>query len=54
MNEIEFYLLKVYKHNLGWRVSFFEIQNFNNGVNWTALSLERHIQNGFVLTWFSA
>jgi|688.fasta_scaffold76257_5 hypothetical protein len=40
--EIEFYLIKFYKRpNTGWRISFCEIQNFNNGANWSLVCLDK-------------
>lgn len=38
-HEIEFYLLRLYIRRGGWRITLFEIQNFDSGANWALVAL---------------
>ena len=44
--EIEFYLLRIYLHKAGWRVTFIETQNFDTGRNWWLLAFGWNRQDG--------
>jgi len=37
MNEIEFYLVRLYLRRGGWRITLLEIFNFDSGSNWALL-----------------
>lgn len=59
--ELEFYLVRIYRNPQGWRVSFFEIQNFTNNVGWCALFVswaptelcdDEHDQKKLTVSWF--
>jgi hypothetical protein len=51
--EFEFYLLKIYKHSQGWRMSLCEIQNFTDGKDFSLFSIENDKEKGFELSVWS-
>jgi hypothetical protein len=40
MKEREFYLMRLYLRPGCWRLTFFEVNNFDNGDNWSFAAVE--------------